>query len=309
MRSANVTRRLLLFILLWPFLCALASGEASAAETSFQLRGVLISPTARSALINGRVSREGDRVGGAEIIAIDESAVRILVGSRELTVRVGSTAILEQYSSERNPTARSLAHHGPVKRGETLSEIAQHYRQDGTTMNQMMVALFQANPQAFDGNINVLHEGAELRMPDRNQLHHQTPEMAAVEVARQMDAWRRDNQQPIQLAEVPAQREYGPVGKGETLSAIAERVSHDGATLNQMMIALFQANPQAFSGNINILHEGAVLRIPDENELHSQAPEAAMAEVARHTDVWRNGYWQQAQSKAPPDHLLAAHTN
>jgi FimV-like protein len=301
----------LIFILLWPFLSALASGHASAAETasSFQLKGVLISPTARSALINGRVSREGDRVGGAEIIAIDEGAVRILLGSRELTVRVGSTVELGQSSSERHPPARSLASHGPVKRGETLSEIAQRYRHDGTTINQMMVALFRANPQAFDGNINVLHEGAVLRMPDRNQLHYQTPQMAAADVARHMDAWRADNQQPIQLAKVPGQREYGPVGKGETLSAIAERVLRDGATLNQMMIALFQANPRAFSGNINILHEGAVLAIPTENELHLQAPETAMAEVARHTDVWRAGYGQQAQSRTPPGHLLAANAN
>ncbi|MGI9247864.1 MAG: FimV/HubP family polar landmark protein [Woeseiaceae bacterium] len=304
-------RRSLVVVLLWPLLFAWATSQAAGAESTsrFELRGVLISPTSRSALVNGRVTREGDRVGGAEIIAIDEGAVRILTGSRELTVRVGSTALVERSIVKRNPPVHSQSRHGPVKRGESLSGIAQRYSRHGATMNQMMIALFQANPQAFDGNINVLHEGAILNIPDRHELHRQTAEIASAQVTQHMEAWKPGNQQPIQLAKVPGQSEYGPVAKGESLSTIAERFLYDGATLNQVMIALFQANPQAFSGNINVLHEGAVLTIPNENELHLQAPEVAMNEVAHHTDVWRSGYWRQAQSKTPPDQLLAAHAN
>lgn len=301
----------LIVVLLWPLLFASATGQAAGAEstTRLELRGVLISSSARSALINGRVSREGDRIGGAEIIAIDEGAVRLLVGSTELNVRVGSTVVLEQSSSEEIAPTRLRAHHGPVKRGETLSGIAQRYSRDGATMNQMMIALFQANPHAFDGNINVLHEGAILKFPDKYELHRQTAEMASAQVTQHMEAWNSGNQQPAQLAEVPGQSEYGPVAKGESLSAIAERFLYDGATLNQVMMALYQANPQAFSGNINVLHEGAVLTIPNENELHLQAPEVAVNEVAHHTDVWRSGSWQQVQSKAPSDQLLAAHVD
>ena len=61
--------------------------------SGFHLRGVLISQSGRSALVNDRLSREGDRVAGAEILAITEGGVRILVGSQELTVPVGARAM------------------------------------------------------------------------------------------------------------------------------------------------------------------------------------------------------------------------
>ena len=53
-----------------------------------------------------------------------------------------------------------------VKYGETLSELAQQYRPDGVSLDQMLVALYQANPQAFMGeNMNRLKSGAVLKLP------------------------------------------------------------------------------------------------------------------------------------------------
>lgn len=53
-----------------------------------------------------------------------------------------------------------------VKYGETLSELAQQYRPEGVSLDQMLVALYQANPQAFMGeNMNRLKSGAVLKLP------------------------------------------------------------------------------------------------------------------------------------------------
>lgn len=53
-----------------------------------------------------------------------------------------------------------------VKYGETLSELAQEYRPEGVSLDQMLVALYQANPQAFMGeNMNRLKTGAVLKLP------------------------------------------------------------------------------------------------------------------------------------------------
>src|SRR5690606_29544398 len=52
--------------------------------------------------------------------------------------------------------------YGPVQRSETLWAIAERYRPSGVTMNQMMLAIFEANPEAFAGNMNVLQAGATL---------------------------------------------------------------------------------------------------------------------------------------------------
>ena len=51
---------------------------------------------------------------------------------------------------------------------------------------------------------------------------------------------------------------YGPVQPSETLSSIAAQSRPTEVTLNQMMVAIYQENPQSFSGNMNTLHQGAV---------------------------------------------------
>ena len=329
--------RPLIIFLFWTLACVAASGQESAAlhdpmmpysrtdsgaepAPSYHLRGTLISPSGRVAMFNGKLAHEGDRVNGAQILSIDPGAVRIRTNSGELTVYMGSRGARVSPEPARrqaapeadtatgavssevlaNVPAGTNARHGPVRDGETLSEIAQRYRNE-FSMNQMIVALFQANPHAFSGNINLLREGAVLRIPDSHELDRLGHETATAEVARQHIDWRNDDPRLVRQAEVPDQRSYGPIGRGETLSGIAERIVPDGVTRNQMMIALFQANPHAFSDNINILYAGAVLRLPYGDEMSSQPREIARAEVVRQTDAWRGGLLQQARMTSEPD--------
>ncbi|MGH8766159.1 MAG: type IV pilus assembly protein FimV, partial [Burkholderiales bacterium] len=54
------------------------------------------------------------------------------------------------------------------------------------------------------------------------------------------------------------------VKKGDTLGAIARQNLPPGVTLNQMLIALFRANQDAFiRGNVNLVRAGRILNIPD----------------------------------------------
>lgn len=260
---------------------------ATDVASSFRLKGTIVSQSRRAALINERLSREGDRVGGAEILVISEGAVRILVGSREYTVRVGSPTILEHGSDSQLAYSNLDSGNISVREGETLSEIAQRYVNGGATMNQMMIAMFKANPQAFGNNINVLRAGSIIRIPNLSEIHEQSAAAANAAVARQMDDWRTADYPGIQLAKNVESNTYGPVASGETLSGIAAKTSPDGVTMNQMMIALADANPAAFGGNINMLREGAILKIPAERELLRRSPELATAEVIRQTDEWR----------------------
>ena len=53
------------------------------------------------------------------------------------------------------------------------------------------------------------------------------------------------------------------VRRGDTLFAVARKAKHDGVTRNQMILAIYRANPGAFpGGNVNILEVGTVLNIP-----------------------------------------------
>jgi len=67
----------------------------------------------------------------------------------------------------RAPAAVTRAHE--VKKGETLAGIARTHKPEGVSLNQMMVALFRANADAFvGGNINLVRAGRILNVPDRD---------------------------------------------------------------------------------------------------------------------------------------------
>ncbi|WP_125469002.1 FimV/HubP family polar landmark protein [Methylomagnum ishizawai] len=76
---------------------------------------------------------------------------------------------------------------------------------------------------------------------------------------------------------------YGPVRRDETLWSIARALNQDpGVSQEQMMLALFRANPQAFSGyRMNGLKAGAVLRLPNRDFIARLAPGQARSEFAR----------------------------
>jgi FimV-like protein len=311
-------------LLLGPLACGSVAGQESGilsdaahadGPAGFRLTGVLISEFRRMALVDGQLLQEGDRLGGVEILAIDQAGIRVLMGAQEFAVDVGGMFVGDQFPGgfARPPErqGRSVSRFGEhlrhtVKSGETLSGIALRYMSNDATMNQMMIALFQSNPQAFNNNINVLHEGAVLRIPDENELRHHAPDRATVEVVRQTNRWQAAHQQRSKVADLSTGKQYGPVESGETLSAIAASLLPAGATMNQMMIALFQANPQAFSNNINVLLEGATLRIPDENELGRRTPATATAEVVRQTKLRETSYEQHATLSVAHSNIMAA---
>ncbi len=53
-----------------------------------------------------------------------------------------------------------------------------------------MIALFRANPEAFNGNINILRAGAILRVPSSDEVATISTAEAASEVSQQNAAWR-----------------------------------------------------------------------------------------------------------------------
>ena len=80
-----------------------------------------------------------------------------------------------------------------VQRGETLSSIAAGAAGSGENSpeaHSWMMAIFQANPRAFEQNMNILRTGAVLRMPDNATVSAISPSSAATEIRRQYAAWR-----------------------------------------------------------------------------------------------------------------------
>jgi pilus assembly protein FimV len=95
----------------------------------------------------------------------------------------------------RAPAASAAEEEGThlVRRGETLSQIAAGATGEkaySAKARSTMLAIYQANPRAFDKNMNVLRSGAVLRMPDAEQVAAVSPTEASAEIRRQYAAWR-----------------------------------------------------------------------------------------------------------------------
>lgn len=81
---------------------------------------------------------------------------------------------------------------------------------------------------------------------------------------------------------------YGPVLQGDTLSSIARQVKPDGINVNQMLVALFKANRDAFiANNMNLLRTGVVLKIPGIEESTAITRQQADAEVKLQVSNWQ----------------------
>jgi pilus assembly protein FimV len=107
--------------------------------------------------------------------------------------------------------------------------------------------------------------------------------------------------EPVAAAPAPAApRELGPVRRGQTLAQVAGQLG-SGYTLDQTMLALLRANPEAFHrGNINLLKQGAVLRVPSAAEVAGYSPAEAAAVVREQMDQWR-----EARRPAPQPAAVA----
>ena len=119
-------------------------------------------------------------------------------------------------SAPTKPTAsRSAGTYGPVQAGATLSVIAQAIRPNGTSNDQMMLALLAANPHAFiHDNINELKRGAILRIPAQSEINRNSLAKARAEVYRQMRQWRsRRTQAPTLVARVGGKVGTTPAGE------------------------------------------------------------------------------------------------
>ena len=77
-----------------------------------------------------------------------------------------------------------------TKSGDNLSKIAKEMQLEGYSLDQMLVALYRANPQAFDGdNMNRLKVGKIIKAPTYDDLSAVTPQEAAKEIRVQTSDW------------------------------------------------------------------------------------------------------------------------
>ena len=128
-----------------------------------------------------------------------------------------------------------------VRRGDTLWSIAEPYaRENGVSVNQMMLAIQSANPGSFSSNnINNLKSGVVLRIPSDNLTSYSAKE-ALAEVQRQWQVWKQGDQPSDSTVNVDA----GDMVASDTTPPTSEDV---------------QEQAKDSSSKLSILGEGEVL--------------------------------------------------
>lgn len=96
------------------------------------------------------------------------------------------------------------------------------------------------------------------------------------------------------------------VRSGDTAGHIANANRPTGVSLDQMLVAMLQSNPNAFiNGNVNRIRAGAVVQMPSrEQALQTSATEARQIVAAQSRDF--NAYRRSLASKAPQASVQAA---
>lgn len=109
---------------------------------------------------------------------------------------------------------------------------------------------------------------------------------------RQLQAQQRAQQQAQAAQQRAAQqprRSTYRVRSGDTLYKVAARMKPSGVSTDQMMMALYRSNPNAFiNNNINGLKKGAVLRAPSLDNLRQNTTAQAKRQVRQQYEDWKN---------------------
>jgi pilus assembly protein FimV len=142
----------------------------------------------------------------------------------------------------------------PVRRGQTLSQIAAPLAaQQGYSLDQAMVALLRANPEAFiNGNINLLKQGAVLRVPQSTEVAQLQEAEAAALVRSQIAEWRQARR-PIPQPAAVADTMQRPAAPASSAPQAAE------ARLEIAPPAASAANTPGTQSGINAGGEGDML--------------------------------------------------
>jgi pilus assembly protein FimV len=143
-----------------------------------------------------------------------------------------------------------------TRRGDTLGEIAQKFRPDDSiNLPQMMIAMLQANPDAFiRNNINNLMAGVIVRIPQRSEIESINLQQAYAEVARQNSLWQQyraklatQTPQPLEqtVPGAPPDVAGSPAGSGEGSSVAAAGQDVSPPDSNLEILAAKQAKNSA----------------------------------------------------------------
>lgn len=119
-------------------------------------------------------------------IAIEDASVDLNTNGAKVATDETTQALADHATSSTFDTSHELT----TVRGDTLSAIAKRFPNDGASLEQMLIALYENNQSAFiNNNMNQLKVGQIVRIPSQSELYARTAEQARVRVKEQLQQW------------------------------------------------------------------------------------------------------------------------
>ena len=136
--------------------------------------------------------------------------------------------------------------------GDTLAKIARDMKPEGISLEQMLVGLYQSNPDAFQGNnINRLKVGQIIRPPSEEALSAITRKEAAKEIKVQTANWNayRNKLAGIVAESAPSDTEANTQSAGGKIKTAAEDKSMPSSTGAKDVVKLSAGDVAASKAN------------------------------------------------------------
>ena len=198
-----------------------------------------------------------------------------------------------------------------TQKGDTLGQIARAMKPEGVSLDQMLVGLYQANPDAFNANnMNRLNVGKIIRPPTADELNAISTQDAKKEITVQTADWNayRNKLAGIVADSTPADSEASTQSSSGKIKTAAEDKSMPASTGPKDVVKLSagdSAEAKSLQAKVTALQEEVVAREKGLKEAQDRtaALEKQISDMQKLLDLKNNAMsdmQKQAEAKKEP---------
>lgn len=219
--------------------------------------------------LGGKIQREYTALldpAGYRAPSVGQLSAAPVIGSSSsvLPGRLGpsATPLPKPAAAGASAAAGAKAETYSVKAGDTLSSIARAVQPEGVSLEQVIVGLYQANPDAFSGNMNRLKRGKILHVPQPERLAGVGKAEAIKEIRAQSTDWQRYRRQlSTAAARMPAAEVDAAAAGGKIIARVEERsVAPADKERDVLKLSKGDGKSDAQAGKIQALEEEVAAR-------------------------------------------------
>lgn len=265
------------------------------------------SSLAEEVIRNGYSSRQSGLTNAPVSVAVAEKIVPAAVRPA-----VKPVSAVGKHGNKRRAVTQGAKPEGGsyrVKKGDTLAGIARRTKDNTVSLDQMLTALYRANPDAFIGeNMNRLRAGRILSVPDAataGAVDHGEAHATVVAQARDFNAYRN---------KLAGQVVSGPIGKAGAvkrsdsgkITARVKEQSTAGAAKDKLQLSKADTGDHAAAGNAAAEDKIAAGKAIAEANARVKALEKNVSDLEKLLEIKNKMLVEMSEQMSEQQHPVAA---